>query len=106
MPKLGPKPQVKNPERSADRLFFLSRNVKLALGGGGDDVTLGLSVLGEANGGMWRIVLPKRSRWSVKPELLLDHRVQLTRTAASGVLPSSIFMKKKKQKKKLVVEPH
>lgn len=29
--------------------------------------------------GVWHIVLPKRSRWLVKPELLLDHCVRLTR---------------------------
>lgn len=32
-------------------------------------------------GGGGDIVFPKRSRWLVKPELLLDHCVQLTRTA-------------------------
>lgn len=31
------------------------------------------------------IVLPKRSRWLVKPKLLLDHCVQLTRTVCAAV---------------------
>lgn len=36
--------------------------------------------------GVWHIVLPKRSRWLVKPEPLLDHCVQLTRTVTSVLL--------------------
>lgn len=42
----------------------------------------GMGVVGGRGGG---IVLPKRSRWLVKPELLLDRCVQLTRVVFAGI---------------------
>lgn len=45
---------------------------------------MGVLLLVMVGGGKY-IVLPKCSRWLVKPELLLDHCVQLTRTVCAAV---------------------
>lgn len=46
---------------------------------------LGVGRVGVVGGGAEHIVLPKRSRWLVKPELLLDRCVQLTRVVFAGI---------------------
>lgn len=49
--------------------------------------------------GCGNIMLPKCSRWLVKPELLLDHCVRLTRTVQASSLPSCIFMGYRKRRR-------
>lgn len=47
------------------------------------------TIFGELSG-VWHIVPPKRSRWLVKPELLLDHCGRLTRTVRRRWRASSL----------------
>lgn len=49
--------------------------------------------------GCGNIMLPKCSRWLVKPELLLDHCVRLTRAVQASSLPSCIFMGYRKRRR-------